>query len=359
MTSYEMLWDCAYCGTRKLLGKTHRFCPKCGAPQDPTGRYFPPEGEEVAAEGHVYVGADRTCESCGSAMSAAALHCSQCGADLTGARTVALIQDGAPAAVSTVAAATGPADAFVEEAAPADALATDAAPADVAELSEPPSAPPSRWLRRAALGCGGVVLLVVGFLLVAILWREDDTATVTRHDWERTIAVEALAPRSESAWCDSVPSGAYGVSRKREVRSHRQIKVGEDCTNRRVDQGDGTFRVQRDCSPRYREEDVYGDKCYFSVDRWGVSRTERAAGDSAAPRWPEVALARTGTCRGCERQGARTEAYRVSLRMSGGDTFECTFPEGRWRELGDGTRWGVEKSKVTGQAFCSTLKPAR
>ena len=38
---FEMLWDCASCDTKNLLGKTNRFCPVCGAPQDPKRRRFP------------------------------------------------------------------------------------------------------------------------------------------------------------------------------------------------------------------------------------------------------------------------------------------------------------------------------
>jgi hypothetical protein len=333
---YEMLWDCAYCGTPKLLGKTHRFCPKCGAPQDTTRRYFPPEGEEVAVEGHVYVGADRTCESCGSAMSAAAQHCTQCGGALAGAKEVALVED-RPAGTAPVAAEPPPA----------------------VPLAAPEASRPSRWLPRLALGCGGLVALVIAFFLVAVFWTEEASATAVRHTWERTVAVESLTPRSESAWCDSLPAGAYGVSRKREVRSHRQVKTGEDCSNRRVDQGDGTFRVERDCSPRYREEPIYGDRCHFTVDRWGVVRTARDAGDGSAARWPELGMLRAGDCRGCEREGSRSETYRVSFQMRGGDPFECTLPEARWREIGDGTRWTVEKSAVTGTAFCGTLRAAR
>ena len=44
--SYEMFWDCEYCGSSKLLGITHRHCPNCGAPQDPEKRYFPPDEEK-------------------------------------------------------------------------------------------------------------------------------------------------------------------------------------------------------------------------------------------------------------------------------------------------------------------------
>jgi hypothetical protein len=28
--TYEMFWDCGFCGTTRLLGKTHRHCPGCG-----------------------------------------------------------------------------------------------------------------------------------------------------------------------------------------------------------------------------------------------------------------------------------------------------------------------------------------
>ena len=44
--TYEMMWDCGFCGSSKLLGKTHRYCPGCGAAQDPSTRYFPPEEEK-------------------------------------------------------------------------------------------------------------------------------------------------------------------------------------------------------------------------------------------------------------------------------------------------------------------------
>src|SRR5262249_25412891 len=57
---FEMFWDCEFCDTKALLGKTNRHCPSCGAPQDAKRRYFPPEGQEVAAN-TTYDGADLTC----------------------------------------------------------------------------------------------------------------------------------------------------------------------------------------------------------------------------------------------------------------------------------------------------------
>ena len=48
--TYEMLWNCQFCGTKKLLAKTHKHCPNCGGAQDPRWRFFPSDAEKVAVE---------------------------------------------------------------------------------------------------------------------------------------------------------------------------------------------------------------------------------------------------------------------------------------------------------------------
>src|SRR3954463_12995645 len=83
--TYEMQWDCKFCGTKKLLGKTHRFCPNCGAQQDPTWRYFPADSEKVAIQDHIYVGADTICKACQTLNSGKAEFCGNCGAPLSDA----------------------------------------------------------------------------------------------------------------------------------------------------------------------------------------------------------------------------------------------------------------------------------
>jgi hypothetical protein len=342
MPVYEMLWDCAYCGTRRLLGQTHRFCPGCGAPQDPSRRYFPSDAEKVAAEDHVYVGADRVCEACGSAMSAQAAHCTQCGSDMQGAAEAKRVVDGA-----APRGAGGPP-------ATAAALIGSASPAAGGPLR------PARGLGRGcllvlALGAAGVVALIAG-----LLWRRPVTATVTGHSWERSIAVETFGPKSESGWCDGMPADAYGVSRSRRERSTRQVADGQDCQTVRIDQGDGTFREESRCSPRYRNEPVYADHCSYTVDRWSVSRTAKAAGDGLepAPRWPDARLLRKGTCRGCEREGSRQETYVVHLKTGTGRTADCRVPEDRWRVMAPASRWRAQQGVVFRSLACGDLRPA-
>jgi ribosomal protein L40E len=78
----QMFWDCRSCHTRKLLGKTHRHCPICGAPQQATDRYFPADHEKVAAQDHLYYGADLVCSRCQAPNCVAARHCFHCGEGL-------------------------------------------------------------------------------------------------------------------------------------------------------------------------------------------------------------------------------------------------------------------------------------
>ena len=56
-------------------------------------RYFPAEGEEVAVEGHTYVGVDRECPACQTPNSAASAFCVNCGSPLDGAVAVPLRND--------------------------------------------------------------------------------------------------------------------------------------------------------------------------------------------------------------------------------------------------------------------------
>src|SRR5688572_20468405 len=88
--TYQMLWDCKYCATKKLLGVTHKFCASCGAAQDANARYVPSDEEAIAVEDHEYTGADKKCGNCQTPNAAKAEFCTQCGSPMKDAKTVAL-----------------------------------------------------------------------------------------------------------------------------------------------------------------------------------------------------------------------------------------------------------------------------
>jgi hypothetical protein len=329
---FEMLWDCGYCGTRKLLGKTHRFCPGCGAPQDPKARYFPAEEDKVEVHDHVFVGADRHCPACQSAMSAKAVHCTQCGSPLEGAAVVPLVSGSIPAST-------------LDPPAPAPAPVPLAQP-----LAPKPSSRWGRWLGLAALV---MVLGCCGFCSL-FFFTEKTQARVAGRTWARSIEIESFQPQSAAAWCDRMPAGAYGVKRSRKESGTRRIPTGQDCHTRRVDQGDGTFREKRECTTRYREESVQADYCTFTVNAWSVARTAETKGTGAElPAWPAVSL-RAGECLGCEREGKRTGKYTVTIALAN-DKTTCDVSEEVWSKAPDGAVIEVEKMKLGGLLLCSSL----
>ncbi len=319
-TYYEMLWDCALCNTKGLLGDSHRHCPTCGAAQDPKRRYFPKPGEEVEAKQHKFVGADWSCAYCNSPNSAAAAHCTNCGAGQDGTKPVATIAD--------------------------------------PELTrQPPPAQKSQnggrsWLLWALGGLGAVLALV--WVLFAV--KHDATATVSQRSWAREIQIERLAPVSDAAWCDSMPADAMSISRTREQRSSRQIEAGKDCHDERSDKGDGTFTKHQVCVPRYRSEPIYDERCHFVVNRWRAQRTVKASTqDAALPQWPAVGtLNNQFNAVGSEKVGARSERYILTLTADR-KVWNCNVPENIWTIYTEGSSAAI-KVRLTGGVDCGSLK---
>jgi hypothetical protein len=322
---YEMVWDCGYCGAQKLLGLTHRHCPNCGAAQDPNARYFPADSERVAVRDHTFVGADVKCRYCAAASSKRAQHCGNCGAPLAEGAQVQQQPD------------------------------TSAA---ISLSSTRPTTPPPWPAWKIVLPI--TALLLVGVTVVLLVWKKDQRLTVAAHTWRRSVTVERFGPVAESAWCDELPSGANDVTRRREQRGTKQVPDGEDCRARKKDRGDGTYAEERECTPRFKQEPVYEEKCAFTIVKWKRARQEVAEGTQGAPRWPAVTLARAGcNSPGCEREAGRDETYTVVFRDAAGEEYRCNFDEKSWARYADGDRYSGKLRAVVGSLDCSTLHPAR
>jgi len=317
--TYEMLWNCNYCKTNKLLGLTHRFCPNCGAPQDANARYFPPDNEKIAVKDHQYVGADRVCSACENPNAARCEFCTQCGAPLTESAKAKLQLDQ-----------------------PRDGTQSNTAAANK----------PKNYYRIFAILAGiGVVLSIVGYFLFA---SKPVEVTLQGHLWSRSIAIETFGPVSHSAWCDQLPGNAFNVSRHREIRDYRQIPDGETCQTMRIDQGDGTYREQRHCVPKYRQEPIYDQRCEYSIHQWHPIRQAKARGTDLSPHWPKVQLRKSGSCVGCEREGAKDEKYSWILQSAKGKEYECPLELARWKAGQPGSTW-ILPVALSGP-YCNALK---
>jgi hypothetical protein len=333
--TYEMLWDCAYCNTAKLLGKTHRFCPNCGAQQEANKRYYPADDEKVAVEDHRYIGADKTCAACQTANAADAAFCMQCGAALSDAIQVKSLR-------AELQSARKPFKQSKQN--------------QSDKLETPPVVKKSRQFLFLWLGLAAVVLLAV--VVLAVFWTKVQTLVVTGHHWSRAVLVEDYAPRHESAWCEQLPQQAYALSRKQEMRSYQQIADGEVCQTQRLDQGDGTYVEKELCQPKYRREPVYADKCYYQIDRWAYARTITAKGDDLQPYWPKVQLQCANQPRiGCEREQERTAEYTVILQNQQQQAYDCPVAQEKWQSLANNSTWTAEIGKLLNDIRCDSLQP--
>jgi RNA polymerase subunit RPABC4/transcription elongation factor Spt4 len=344
---YEMLWDCRFCGTTKLLGKTHRFCPACGSPQDPSWRYYPADDEKIAVKDHVYVGADKTCASCGTLNAANAEFCPRCGAPQTEA-----------AQVKQLGMRSAEKDQKLDR---EDLTARQDAEAAILVSGIAQTAPKkSSGFKLWHLGLVAVVLAVIGGGLFVVFSTRESSVYVSDFRWERSIDVEEMRAVSDSSVCSSMPGDAYDVDRRREQVDTRRVADGETCRRVQVDQGDGTFREQQQCETKYREEAVYGDVCYYTVDRWDFDRTVESEGDKdTEPFWEDLNLRRTGSCLGCEREvdDSRKESYILVLTGDGGTEYECAVEYEVWDSAELESTWKLSIGSVMGDARCDTLAP--
>lgn len=353
--TFEMLWDCPACGTAKLFGIQHRHCPSCGSPQDPTARYYPSEADKVAVQHHVYQGADVLCPACGTANAAACQFCVGCGSPLGAGAKQAQARAEHQVAAGQAFAGESIKDARAEARARRDGQVQQ-------ELGKGKPASPgmSRGLKIGLIA--GAVAIVVGILVfVLFLWKHEAVMEIEGHRWARTIEVEAFEEVRDSAWCDQLPSKARHVTKKKAQRSTKKIKDGEDCVTKRKDNRDGTFKEIKECTPKYREEPVYDQKCYFEIDKWTTKRTEKAEGQAKSPEpsWPAITLTKPGSCKGCEREGARIETYALRLLdAKAGEGHECEVERSIWDSAEVGSRWKVEVAVVGDGLDCDTLKPA-
>ena len=305
--TYEMLWDCSFCGQRKLLGKSQRHCPSCGGPQDPEKRYFPPEDEKVAVEDHEFVGADRECPACRAAQSAKAQCCTQCGSPLDGSRAVATRAD-----------------------------------VVVGDGGQAASAAPAKGKSRLGLILAAVAIVVVALIVVRFAWKQEAALVVEGHSWKRSVTVEVYSRTEKTASCGAVPAGAEILSREQEA---------PQCKVRKVDRGDGTYAEKEECEPAT-------ERCRYAELDWEPKREKVAESASldAEPPWPSVTLARQGSCEGCERE-VRKERFEARLKdAQSGAQHTCGYDDrAAAAKLRVGGRYSGELHALGGDLDCGSL----
>jgi hypothetical protein len=328
--AFQMLWDCKFCGTKKLLGVTDKFCPNCGAPQDTTRRYFPSEEDKkiVSDPNYKYAGRDKICHYCQTPNSAAANFCKQCGDDLVKASAAALKEDR-------------------EElmGRPEDTVKRDFE----AQINKKKNATAEARNKRTTVIVLAVlaVLCIGGFALFMYLSNSTYAAQIAVKDrsWERQVFTETLVTLRDGDWRNGVPSDAYNrncYDKQREFRRSEQYQCGVD----RQDRGDGSFvEVPRMCSREVSEfrSDTY---CEYNVDRWQPNPVlSTQGGINDALKWPNFTpvVGRT-------RESGRTEVLVVVFEgrgnKAGKDYKYEAQNETAWNAFKLGTLYDVQFNRL-------------
>lgn len=352
---FEMFWDCRFCGTAKLLGKSQRFCPVCGAAQDPSWRYFPSDDEKIYVDDHPFMGADAVCDSCGNLNTGEAAHCVRCGAPMEGAEGVRTIESRSRAA----AAQFETQDLYSRLDREAEQYARGIDPG-----TAPEPAAKSGGLKKWQIGAGVAVIVgICGFIFAALFWTSTENVSVTDHRWERSVDIQSVqAVRDDrEGECRSVaPADAYNEVEEIEQVDTERVQVDEVCTVTQRDRGDGVGEEVRECEPVYESRAIMGPVCYFTVDRWAFDRTVSVDGGlNDTVIWPEVNLRRSNcNALGCEREGDRDEDY-ILILVRNDNEFSCEVDEAEWRNADRGDEYTVEVGRVGGGERCNTLERAQ
>lgn len=335
----ELEWTCPVCKTRNP--GTQKTCSGCGAAQPENVVFENAAGADLLTDDQKIArgksGPDIHCGFCGARNQAGAKVCSQCGADLTQGKARSSGQvvgafDPAAAAVEVTCPACGmknPAAAHtcVRCGAPLGKPAPAAAPA-------PQPAPAHGGFNMLWIGIAVVVVLVIAGFMFLALRTEKKTAVAQAAQWQRTIAVEGLAPVRERDWRDQVPADAANISCQPEVRSRSQSPqpgAREVCgTPYTVDTGTGIGKVVQDC-----EYEILDDLCSYTVMRWRVVNTLVSEGAGFSPVWPAAQLAND------QRFGERSERY-VCVFTVDGKEYRLTLPSARYDQCQPGTKWTVD-----------------
>jgi hypothetical protein len=193
----------------------------------------------------------------------------------------------------------------------------------------------------------GLIIALVLFCVLAaaaiffLTRTEAVTGTVQQVGWERSIAIEGLAPVAYKDWRDQIPVEADIQGCQQEVRSvesEPQPNSEEVCgTPYSVDTGSGYAEVVQDC-----EYHVYDDFCSYTVLEWTVVDTDSLSGQDFNPLWPEPVLTSE------QRLGQESETYTVTFDAEQGDLVYTLSDFTTFQQFQIGTRWNLAVNSFGG-----------
>lgn len=345
--TYQMLWACPFCGTKKLLGLDHRHCPNCGAAQKPEWRYFPSDADKkfVDDPNYEYAGVDKECPFCHQPNSALAKFCVSCGGDLTNAKAVTLKDH----VLAGSTADTGQAEDLVLKKFQAEQTAIKGKKGNSA-------------LPRILIALVILAVVIGGGLFALSKITHPGSFEVSGVTWERTISIEQLEPLNQVSWQESVPGDAYNRSCYSKQRSYQESE-SYACGVVHVDNGNGTGRDETKYCTRSITKYRTDTECSYTVDRWQHLRDlTTQGGQNDALVWPNFTSAQTAII-GAQREQSRQQTLQIVFKDVSKSDSNATFNYDlhddkdipKWQSFKVSQRYEV-KINALNQVLWDTLK---
>ncbi len=349
----ELEWICPSCGNRNP-GPAEK-CGTCGTPQPPDVEFVQPVQEEILQDeekiAEAKAGPDIHCGYCGARNPATAENCHQCGASLAegtarqaGAVLGAHRSAPAPPLICPACGSENPATARFCRACGSSLTQ----PEPVTPAASKPAKPPAGLGRVALFVFLGIVGLF-GLFLVLSSRTSDVVGKVTEASWQRSVAIEELAPATKANWLAEIPEGAplgQCVQKVKRIQDEPAPGAKEVCgTPYTVDTGSGYGEVVQDC--RY---EIYEEWCEYTVEEWRVATSAVLQGSDLPTQWPTPELTSK------QRAGKRVEQFQVVFQTDDGKEYTYrTQNLALFQKLRPGSRWVLKINKLGG---ITGLEPA-
>jgi ribosomal protein L40E len=345
----ELEWRCPSCGNRNP--GSAKKCAQCGASLTENIQFEQAPQETIVTDeakiAQAAAGADIQCGYCGTANSAAAKKCKQCGADLVEGKARAAGQ-----VLGGFRAAPAPPLKCPSCGTENPATALKCAKCGSALLQPKPKAAAAPVKGGLPVGIVVAVLLAMcvfaGAMLLLGSRTTDTVGQVSEVNWRRTIAVEALVPVTRENWRDEIPAGTrIGQCTRRVHHTQSDPAPGakEVCgTPYTVDQGSGFGKVVQQCV-----YEVSADWCQYEATDWRVVQTLAAQGADLIPRWPDMRLVTN------QRAGSRNEEYKVTF-LANDKTYGYAPPNAdEFQRYSPGSKWVL---KINTFGTVTDIQPA-
>jgi hypothetical protein len=347
MAIREGRWRCASCG-RENLGRFEQ-CRGCPAGRTSDTAFYLPDGEPAISDEELIAdamsGNDWHCDHCENSNKGSDHKCWSC----SNPRDHSDKEHDASRDV-VMSPATSEPKHERPKSRPDRVRASSRAP------SSAPSARSSRSANSSPLNymfLGLIALLVALSLLAAsFLVSFDADGSITGKKWSRAIPIEQIKPVEDDGW--TRPSGAYDVTSRQKIRSHKVVVIGHKNVTKTVDEKYKTGTEQYKCGTKslgngYFEDKMCSRNTYatkkvektdrvaiterqpvydtwyeYTEDRWVTVRTKRSSGTSDEPYWPEYTLAQR-----VERVGSKSQSYTVEMQI-GENVQKKNLPKTEW-----------------------------